>query len=199
MCKAQASIFLLFLVIFCFSVQGVSLDANVSNVPFDFASGQENTFYFTISLFAGGDYFENGDLVDVRFWVCSNEFCEEAHKEVFVFSAPKVVTGSFSHYVPSIANDSIVESVQVVFFAKRAEEVSFEVRKIFSFSGAFATENPIYFPLPVSFPEADFSFYFLLAGVGLIFLSIVLIKFRHWAALFPLIAGIVLITLNIFA
>ena len=178
-------------------ISASSFDINIMSPP-NFSAGKENTFYYNITLFAEDDYFRNGDLFDGRFWAFYNQFCEKVHKEVFVFSATKIVTGNISYFVPEMVDGKIVESTEIVFMGKRLEEVSYPTTKTFSFGGAFASDTSVSFPTPIPITEENWSFYFLIAGIILLIISAFLIKIKHWIALFPLLAGLFLIILNIF-
>jgi hypothetical protein len=173
-----------------------SLDVNVSN--WGLKAGELNTFYWTIAYKDNSDYLQQGDLIQFYFFLCTNNFCTQTYKENMVFKPFCTKNGSFDFFVPTMANDKIVETVQIAFIGKRFEETNFSMKQIFSFGGAFQSEPFLSFPAITIQPAPNFSSYYFGIGIALTVLSIFLIYLRRWYALLPFLAGFALITWALF-
>ncbi len=188
----------LFLFVFALNVPAVSLDANVANVPSDFAAGKENSFFYSVSCLGADEFLESGDLLDADFWACYNETCVPVHSEKFVFEVGKIVSGSFFATITEIANNKIVQDASIVFMGKRSTEVSYSFKKIFNFGGAFLSDSFVSFPVFNAPLAPNYSVYFLIIGGVLLLVSVFLIRLHSWISVFPLIAGLVLLIFGIF-
>jgi hypothetical protein len=186
---------LLIPLLFCAGASA-SLDVNVSN--WELKGGELNKFYWTIACNDNSDYLKQGDLVQFYFFACANNYCTQAYKENFVFKPFCTKNGSFDFFVPQMANDKIVETIQIAFIAKRFEETNFTLKQLFNFGGAFQSEPFLSFPTITIPPTPNFSSYYFGTGIALIVLSILLIYLRRWYALLPFLAGFALITWALF-
>lgn len=187
--------FLIFLLFFSSSVFA-SLDVNVSVDSLN--AGEINLFNYSLSCSGETEHLSNGDLVDYIFSVCFNSSCSIVEENSFVFKSPCSASGVLDIFVPDVANSEVVESVEIVFFAKRFEEVDFPLRQTFTFGGAFISDSALSFPIVPLEEQPDLSFWLLVVGIIFIVLSIILVYLKQWYALFPFLLGVVLVVLGIF-
>lgn len=175
-----------------------SIDVNVVVQQEIFSAGKFNDFFYGISCSNADDYFSVGELADYSFFVCMNDFCSKAFSSSFVFRPQCLEAGSFSFFVPDTVKGEIVDSVEVAFMAKRSIDVSYPIQKLFSFGGAFLSDENIFFPVSIVPEEPDYSFWILAAGIILVIISLILMYFRVWFALFPFVAGLILVVISVF-